>query len=360
MSRKRCLDYSKQNIANHQTGFDGEHIAKDALKKRGYKDVEDTSHKSPFDVVTSRNAFEVKTFNRGTNRKYWQAGIDDDQRASKIAWSKRNRKKPGVICVVKNKGATVYIKEGVRKYRVPGRMKKIAHYDDWVGEIGRGRTERLYVPRVKAVEKLVGVKKGKKVPTKISDIPTGGASRYKDLGKVTIERDEAFLDWEKTSGVLNIERKLGAKYVKALDTYASEELPDIDEMYHTAINGYLRSGKKVGTAPVKTLIKDITTSIDKSSFPDDVVVYRGVNKKLGDKLRKLQVGGVVTDKGFASTSMSELVGRSFGDSVIKIYVRRGSKAMYISGADEAEVLIQRGSRFRFLKKKGKIIEMELL
>jgi hypothetical protein len=118
--------------------------------------------------------------------------------------------------------------------------------------------------------------------------------------------------------------------------------------------------------------RDLTSALSKASFPQDIILYRGITDpygKLGNKFKD-NIGKTFTDKGFVSTTLNykyignqiSSVGKVAKGIVIKI--PKGAKAAgvdpYNSTMKEWEVLIQRNSRFRVLKYDGKIAYLELV
>jgi len=146
-SKTACIDWSRRNLEAHQTGFDGEHIAMNVLEKLGHEGIETTLHKDAMDLVTDTHVLEVKTFTDATKKDLWQISVDAEQKAKKLAFAAKHGKKPACVAVVKDGEAIIYMRDGVGKFRVPGRMKEIGRIADWKKTIGTGRKERFYVPR---------------------------------------------------------------------------------------------------------------------------------------------------------------------------------------------------------------------
>jgi hypothetical protein len=118
--------------------------------------------------------------------------------------------------------------------------------------------------------------------------------------------------------------------------------------------------------------RDLTSALSKASFPQDILLYRGVidtYNKMSTKFND-NLGKIFTDKGFVSTTayagylgpqMAEFPEGSLG-AIIKIHkgAHAASVDPYNSTKKEWEVLIQRNSRFRVLKFDGKIAYLELV
>lgn len=143
-TRAKCLLRSKQDLERKQQGFDGEHIARDTLKKMGFKDVTITNYRDPMDVLTKRTAWEIKTYNYGSKKR--QMGIDAEQKKTKLDWCKTHKRKPKSMMILVNDKCEVFARDGLGKFRI-GTMKRIRISDDWRSEIGHGRTERKYRKR---------------------------------------------------------------------------------------------------------------------------------------------------------------------------------------------------------------------
>jgi hypothetical protein len=83
---------------------------------------------------------------------------------------------------------------------------------------------------------------------------------------------------------------------------------------------------------------------------------------------KVDFDDVIEDKGFVSTSSDETraigFGRSRDSTILQIHVPKGSKAMSVkelSGfAAEEEILLNKESKFRILKKVGNKLHVELI
>ncbi len=122
-------------------GFDGEHIGQtvltQVLKRKG---VKLTRHKHHFDILTAREAWEVKTV--GVDSMYHQMSVKASQKVAKRAWARAHNLKPRSMLIVINDGAKVYVKNGLGKFRSGG-MKRVKTYKNWRKELGHGRIERL-------------------------------------------------------------------------------------------------------------------------------------------------------------------------------------------------------------------------
>jgi len=120
-------------------GFDGEHIGETILRALGRKGVKLTTHKAKFDILTAREAWEVKTVGRDALH---QMSVKAEQKLAKLKWAKARKLKPKSMMVIVNDVAEVYIKDGIGKFRAGG-MKKVKTYKNWRKDVGHGRIERL-------------------------------------------------------------------------------------------------------------------------------------------------------------------------------------------------------------------------
>jgi hypothetical protein len=140
---------------------------------------------------------------------------------------------------------------------------------------------------------------------------------------------------------------------------------------YTQINGYLRGETKRPTKATKQAVDGLDSSLDKSSVPEDTIVYRGLHPSvLGGKPESL-IGKTIQDKGYVSTSLSRDVSKNFSnDTIAEIRVPKGAKGGYMDsvnkpeGQPEYELLLPRNSEFRVVsvEKSGKItnVVMELV
>lgn len=118
---------------------------------------------------------------------------------------------------------------------------------------------------------------------------------------------------------------------------------------YTPINEALRYGLHEGSEHkfAKT-IDNITSWLNKASFPADAVCTRRVSASYANFLLSIATKGTVfTDLGFASTSRT---GKWSGNVTCQIKIPKGAKAMAIKPISqhpgEDEVLIQRGTRYK--------------
>lgn len=119
--------------------------------------------------------------------------------------------------------------------------------------------------------------------------------------------------------------------------------------YHQ-MNGNLRAGGKASKGS-----EDLKSYLDKSSFPEDTVLYRGVNGDFANHLKSVLLkGSVFQDKGFTSSTVNPDMGFVSNAAMrMKVHVRKGSKGAAVShltsaSYSEGEIIFQAGSQFKVL------------
>lgn len=141
---------------------------------------------------------------------------------------------------------------------------------------------------------------------------------------------EEFSDWKKS---------LSKGESVAIKEYANYDFVDINKRLRTGRTDLLRDKHK-------TNINLLTSALDRSTIPEDVVVYRGVRDS--PRVDRLEVGSVIVDNAFVSTSLSSSVAKRFSAEAgysVEIVVPKGSKGAYRGSLYELELLLQRGSQF---------------
>lgn len=142
---------------------------------------------------------------------------------------------------------------------------------------------------------------------------------------------------------------------------------------YRAINGLLRGTmsskelkkEELTRAEVKKWTNTLEKAFEHTKTKEDMVVYRGfaTNISIG-----LNAGDIIEDKGFVSTSSDEKRASGFGRArdatVLQIHVPKGSKAMSVKELSgftaEEEILLNKNSKFRILKKVGNKLHVELV
>ncbi len=153
---------------------------------------------------------------------------------------------------------------------------------------------------------------------------------------------------------------LPERHFKSLKDYTSQEYAHIND----GLRG-VRSVSDYTAADIKNIGSIFRKKVVR--IQRDSVVYRKVDSS---QLKfNFQKGKVFTEKGYTSTSFSEgITGEFSGDLIMEIRVPANSRALplqYISGSDEIELLLNKGSRFRVIdviEKEGEIkrVILELL
>ena len=137
-------------------------------------------------------------------------------------------------------------------------------------------------------------------------------------------------------------KQLSKNQINALTDYSGEDFRNI--------NNSLR-GMETVTPENAQRINTLKQTLDNSSLPQDMTLYRGTTTNALGDLKNWEsedlVGKTFVENGFMSTSTSSSVGNAFKyDMQITINAARGSHAMDISSisnyANEAEVLFSAG------------------
>jgi hypothetical protein len=90
---------------------------------------------------------------------------------------------------------------------------------------------------------------------------------------------------------------------------------------------------------------------------EDKTLYRGLGEDMNDDLKDVQVGDILTDKGYTSTSPDRTVGEEFqrGGYIAKMNVPRGTRAIDVNAGlkpdendfiGEKEIILDKGGRYR--------------
>lgn len=137
---------------------------------------------------------------------------------------------------------------------------------------------------------------------------------------------------------------------------------------HRFINGYLRTGQQSGNYDMSN-INEISNPISNYKMNKPVTVYRGVSGKYANSIRRQDVGYVIHDKAFTSSSFSEQKAWALGhqDMVWEIQVPAGTGI----GADlreftghkyphQEEFLFQKGSKFEIISKSDNRIVVKYI
>ncbi len=187
---------------------------------------------------------------------------------------------------------------------------------------------------------------------------------YRDMGGFSTDEARAF--------ALELVNKTERIQEDDMDTYLA--MNSYQGSGFAAINMLLRDGK----LPVAPEIYEqrgeaIAKFLDRQSFPENVIVYRGwreaANLLVMHQLGVLD-GAIIDDKGFMSTSLDSHISKSRfmwqkGSAHFKLKLKAGTKAHVTEDTYESEILVQRGSRIKvtrsFMGENGNLeIEGEII
>lgn len=125
------------------------------------------------------------------------------------------------------------------------------------------------------------------------------------------------------------------------------------------MNGSLRGLTETISDKAAAQIKPLTEAIDTAVVPENLTVFR--RGKLPDNLKP---GDIFSDAGFVSTSVSS---GGYSEGNMQILVRKGAKAAHLSTASGsgmgdayAELVLQRGTKFKYHGEKGGMHILEAL
>ena len=107
------------------------------------------------------------------------------------------------------------------------------------------------------------------------------------------------------------------------------------------INEALRGGDDHDAVPA------LDSVFEKASLSEPAYVFRGVKSNVFDS--DDMTGSEFTDNGYTSTSLIETGSTQYGDTVMRISLPKGAKAIYldkIGPPHEYEMLLDRGSKFK--------------
>ena len=169
---------------------------------------------------------------------------------------------------------------------------------------------------------------------------SAGTSKAFDYGDVA-------LGWAKNKvkggrKVFHNVSELSNKQIEALIKYTGDD--------YVNINNSLRGMEKIAPEN-KSTVKAMKSALDNSELPNDMTLFRGTSTDALGPLKNLPVDELVgkkfMEKGFMSTSTSNVVGEEFsGNMFMTIEASKGAKALDISSISqyttEAEVLFNAG------------------
>lgn len=179
---------------------------------------------------------------------------------------------------------------------------------------------------------------------------------YKDIGARTASGRKAFQVDQASQfrGVLGPAKQ-------AIRDYTGDD--------YTAVNAYMRNGSGKLTASQKEDITPLKNVLNTMKINQDIVTYRGLDVSR----LNVQVGDVITDKAFISTSLkSDVADRAAAGStdggIMKVSVPKGTHGAYVSAytqhPDEDEVLLAPNTKFLVKRistyKKRKQVEVTVV
>lgn len=145
-------------------------------------------------------------------------------------------------------------------------------------------------------------------------------------------------------------------------------LRDYESSAFQGINGYLRRGGLPGARGAGRTVTEIDRAMDRSPTTSDLITYRGFQsgrKIFGDAIGNDLSGFEWRDDAYSSMTANEKIAFDFASGslgrdderfALRILLPRGSKAVQISGYEfgfgQAEILGERGMRFRVVRDRG--------
>lgn len=155
-------------------------------------------------------------------------------------------------------------------------------------------------------------------------------------------------------------------YSEWADGLSTEEVQSLREYKLSGfvpINTTLREGTTAGGSPeaAQVNIDNITAALDRSSVPEPITVYRTMP---ASALVDVEEGTIVTDRGFISTTLyREETPVRAGLVEAEILVPEGSRGAYIEtvgNIGQRELLLQRNTQFRIVKRNNDRIQLEVV
>lgn len=168
---------------------------------------------------------------------------------------------------------------------------------------------------------------------------------YKRVSK--IEAIRSLPKWDTLGGVSKGEEKV-------IQTYS----------HFTPHNKFLRNGGNIEELSDAKKLKDIIDHTNSGSG----IFYRGVTESYAEELREKNIGDIIIDKGFVSTSTDIETAENFtGKSglIMKIISKGGpgkciSVGAYSEYTEESEYLFNTNTRMKIINKTENMIEVEVL
>ena len=144
------------------------------------------------------------------------------------------------------------------------------------------------------------------------------------------------------------------KEMDSINIYTGSDYP--------SFRRYLEGKPKEGDEFCKTHIENIVKAIDKNRIKEDIVLTRRMSFKSVNSLNKwlnLKEGDIITDNSFTSFSLKHL--SFFGDDFsITLLAKKNDPIMNVHNVNEFEFLVQKGTKFKVLKKGLNSIVVEIV
>lgn len=144
------------------------------------------------------------------------------------------------------------------------------------------------------------------------------------------------------------------KEMASINIYTGSDYP--------SFRRYLEGKPKEGDEFCKTHIENIVKAIDKNRIKEDIVLTRRMSFKSVNSLNKwlnLKEGDIITDNSFTSFSLKHL--SFFGDDFsITLLAKKNDPIMNVHNVNEFEFLVQKGTKFKVLKKGLNSIVVEIV
>lgn len=189
-----------------------------------------------------------------------------------------------------------------------------------------------------------------------------GTGRYKILSTSELEEwqgKKEYKDWENN---LTIAEKTALQNYRATSFSTNSYLrrPELQSIYHPEV-----------LARTKKDIPNLEKSINKGSLSESVMVFRGLDsEEISQNFSKMK-GKIIQDKAFVSTTLDRKVTSAFlreeNPVLLSIRLAKGTKVASIHslsapGKQEAEILLQRNSRFKVTSatKQGKVVKLDVI
>ena len=219
-------------------------------------------------------------------------------------------------------------------------------------EIGDVITDKGFISGFSTAEKVGDNLKGpfKPIDLKIADAILDEDSKFGELDS----RDPNYASYVETLKKVNKnfekQAKLSKSEIDAYDDYAREMYSEINET--------LRGTNWIDGQTLETY-NILKKSLDSQYLPGNFLVKRRFSDSFyDDHIADLEVGDVIADKGFTSTSLLRPSRKQIEDgSTVLIELPEGTNARYL-GADgmpeEVEVLLADGYKFKLISKDGEV------